>query len=61
MAKPTYISETKRRLETRLKEHQDACRKGALEKSSVAEHAWRNHHPIKWEDTSEVNPVPDAP
>ncbi len=21
------------------------------ERSAVAEHAWRHHHPIKWEDT----------
>ena len=33
-----YIGETKRKLETRLKEHQDACQKGALEKSAVTEH-----------------------
>ncbi len=44
-----YIGETVRRLETRMKEHQDACQKGTLEKSALAEHAWENHHPIKWE------------
>ena len=42
--------ETVRRLETRMKEHRDACQKGALEKSALAEHAWENHHPIKWEE-----------
>ena len=45
-----YIGETMRRLETRVKEHRHACRKGALEKSALAEHAWTNHHPIKWEE-----------
>ena len=35
-----YIGETKQRLETRLKEHQDACERGMMEKSAVAEHAW---------------------
>ena len=35
-----YIGETKRRLETRLREHQDACRTQSLQKSAVAEHAW---------------------
>ena len=47
-----YIGETKRRLETRLKEHRDACEKGMMEKSAVAEHAWENHHPIDWEETT---------
>ena len=43
---------TKRRLETRLKEHRDACERGMMEKSAVAEHAWENHHPIDWEETT---------
>ena len=46
-----YIGETKRRLETRLKEHRDACRTQSLQKSAVAEHAWGSHHPINWKDT----------
>ena len=41
-----YIGETKRRLETRLKEHRDVCERGMMEKSAVAEHARENHHPI---------------
>ena len=40
-----YIGETRWRLETRLKEHRDACERGMMEKSAVAEHAWENHHP----------------
>ena len=51
----TYIGETVRRLETRTKEHKDACRKGMTEKSALAEHAWENHHPIRWEETSVVD------
>ena len=23
-----------------------------MEKSAVAEHAWENHHPIQWEETT---------
>ena len=46
------IRETKRRLETRLKEHRDACKRGMMEKSAVAEHAWEHHHPIHWEETT---------
>ena len=40
-----YFGETRIRLETRLREHQEACRKEALEKSAVAEHAWKDQHP----------------
>ena len=47
-----YTGETKRRLETRLKEHRDACERGMMEKSAVAEHAWEHHHPIHWEETT---------
>ena len=47
-----YIGESKRRLETRLKEHRDAYERGMMEKSAVAEHAWENHHPIDWEETT---------
>ena len=38
-----YIGETRCRMETRLKEHRDACERGLMEKSVVAEHAWENH------------------
>ena len=40
------------RLEMRLKEHWDACERGVMEKSAIAEHAWENHHPINWEKTT---------
>ena len=45
-------AKTLRRLETRMKEHRDACQKGTLEKSALAEHAWENHHPIRWEEAT---------
>ena len=51
----TYIGETRRRLETRLREHQEACRKGTLKKFAVAEHAWKDHHAIKWEETTVID------
>ena len=34
-----YIGETRCQLETRLKEHKDACIKGFTDKSTIAEHA----------------------
>ena len=49
------IGETRRRLETRLREHQEACRKGTLEKSAVTEHTWKDHHAIKWDKTIVVD------
>ena len=45
-----YIGETVRRLKSRMKEHQDACRKYQPEKSAIAEHASGMHHPIVWEN-----------
>ena len=45
-----YIGETTRRLETRVREHQNACRRGEFDKSAIAEHAWTDHHPILWDD-----------
>ena len=35
-----------------MKKHQDACERGMMEKSAVAEHAWENHHLIHWEETT---------
>ena len=46
-----YISETTHQLETRLKEHKDACIKGFTDVSAIAEHAWMEDHPIRWDDT----------
>ena len=47
----TYIGETKRALETRLREHQAATRCGELEKLAIAEHAWKNDHQVLWSQT----------
>ena len=44
-----YICETKRRLETRLKEHKEACIKGQTTKSAIAKHAWMEGHLINWD------------
>ena len=35
-----YVGETQRRLETRVKEHRDACNKGDMWKSAIAKHQW---------------------
>ena len=45
-----YIGETKRALETRMKEHKAATRRGELEKSAITEHAWKHHHQVEWDE-----------
>ena len=45
-----YIGETKMTMETRMKEHRAAARLGQLEKSAIAEHAWKDGHAIDWSD-----------
>ena len=50
-----YIGEKVRRLETRLREHKDACKRGETEKSAVAEHAWTEEHPILWDQTKVID------
>ncbi len=44
-----------RRLEQRVKEHQDACKRGDEKVSAIAEHAWQQHHPIKWKEVRVVD------
>ena len=46
----TYIGETGRTLEIRVKEHKRACVKADFEKSAVAEHAWLSGHYIDWDN-----------
>ena len=42
------IGETRRRLESRLKEYKDACVRGETTMFAIAEHAWSEDHPIDW-------------
>ena len=46
-----YVGETQRRLETRVKEHRDACNKGDTGKSAIAEHQWDQQYQANWEGT----------
>ena len=41
-----YIGETVSKLETKMKEHEDACKKGTTKKSAIGEHAWTTNHTI---------------
>ncbi len=38
-----------------MKEHQDACKRGDEKVPAIAEHAWQQHHPIKWEEVRVVD------
>ena len=51
----TYIGKTIQQLETRLKKHKDACSRGLFERSTVAEYALKEDHPIKWDEVSVVD------
>ena len=51
----TYIGETIRRLDDRLKEHREACELGETEKSAVAEHVWKEQHQMDWGKTGVVD------
>ena len=33
-----------------MKEHKAATRRGELEKSAIAEHAWNHHHQVEWDE-----------
>ena len=45
-----YIGETKRNLESHLKEHQVATRRAETEKSALEEHAWAKQHCPSWDE-----------
>ena len=49
-----YIRETVRRLETRMKDTRMLVRRGTGE-VGFAQLAWENHHPVKWEETTEFD------
>ena len=50
-----YIGETVRRLEQRITEHKDACKKGKERKSALAEHSWQHQHPILWNQATIID------
>ena len=50
-----YVWKTQRHLETRVKEHMDACNKGYTEKSAIVED---QQHQVKWEDIRLLDRAP---
>ncbi len=52
-----YIGETTRRLEQRVKEHQDICKRGDEKVSVIAEHAWQQ---LKIKEALHIKMTPDT-
>ena len=55
----SYIGETGRPTNTRVKEHKAACRLAHFEKSAVAEHAWQDGHIIEWDQVTILDTASD--
>ena len=55
----SYIGETGRTTNTRVKEHKAACRLAHFEKSAVAEHAWKDGHIIEWDQVTILDTASD--
>ena len=50
----SYIDETRRTLETRVREHKQSLQKRDPDISKLAEHHYTTGHRIKWEETSVI-------
>ena len=46
----SYIGHTSKNLKDRVKQHRTATEKGRMNDSAIAEHAWKAHHAIDWEN-----------
>ena len=55
----SYIGETGRTTNTRVKEHKAACRLANFVKSAVAEHAWQEGHIIEWDQVTILDTASD--
>ena len=51
----TYVGETGIHLSTKFKQQKEALKRGELEKSAVATHAWNLHHCVDWEGVSIID------
>jgi len=48
----SYVGQTLRTMDRRLKEHKQAVATGETVSSALAEHSWSLHHRIAWGDTT---------
>ena len=59
LCEDSYIGETGRTTNTRVKEHKAACRLANFVKSAVAEHAWQEGHIIEWDQVTILDTASD--
>jgi hypothetical protein len=55
-----YISETRRPLEVRIKEHKYNLTQGLLEKSKFSQHAYKEGHKICWKEAKALQIEPNT-
>ncbi|GLV42264.1 hypothetical protein CBL_03001, partial [Carabus blaptoides fortunei] len=48
----SYIGDTKRQLNIRIKEHKSHTQRGETTKSGIAEHAWEKKHHMQWDNAN---------
>jgi hypothetical protein len=55
-----YIGETSRLLEVHIKEHKYNLTQGLLEKSKLAQHAYKEGHKICWNEVNALQTEPNT-
>lgn len=53
-----YYGETKRPLNTRIKEHRENTKKGLVDKSKIAQHCWSENHHMDFEEAKIIHREP---
>ena len=46
----TYVGQSGRTLQCRMKEHRRATERGNMDSSAIAEHSWKFNHRVNWEE-----------
>ena len=54
----TYIGQSKRSLQCRMKEHERAVKNGDFNGSAIAEHCWRSGHRADWSAAAVIDSCP---
>ena len=55
----SYIGQSGRRLEQRIKQHKRAVINADFNSSALAEHAWKSGHPVDWANVKVIDVAPD--
>ena len=54
----TYVKQSKRSLQQRVKEHERPVQKGDVDTSAVAHHCWQNGHRVDWSEAKVLDSCP---